>query len=282
LRYLYGQGIARLFPKGLKVISWWENRAGDKMFLRGLRSTSLPVTVVGSQLYVFPDNYLGAYLTEAETVHKLAPDHLLFNGPYYLPQNCLVPASVGPSLRYAEMFRHPMTPNPGGGSILVLLGYDPDGARRALATLAQVRWPAGKSIVMRLHPAHHGPLWRNLLPAQAELAEGDLYTHLEEACVVIGAETGAMLEAVACARPVINLDTLGEASLRDMPELGRDKIWLPARTAADVERQIQVARDIPVETMIEYASRYRREFFCEPQKGRLLEAFGFSNREGKS
>ncbi|GEM_PF-2308730 len=279
LRYLYGRGLARAFPRGLTVVSWWENRAGDKMFLRGLRSTGAPVTVIGAQLYVFPDNYLGAYLTEAETTHRIAPDRLLVNGPYYLPAEGLIPASVGPSLRYAKIFRIPLEPASTGKGILVLLGYNTEGMRQCLDVLAKVPWPEDEPLAVRLHPAHPATDWKALLPARAVLADGDLYEHLAQARLVIGSETGTMLEAVACGLPVINLDALGEMSLRDMPGLGRDVIWLPARTPEDVARQIETAQRIPPETRIEYARSYRREFFSEPVPGRLLESFGLNPQE---
>jgi len=278
LRHLYGRALARAFPKGLTVVSWWENRAGDKLFIGGLRSSGTPVSVLGTQLYVFPDNYLGGYLTEAETAHNVAPDRLLVNGPYYLPEDALVPATVGPSLRYSGIFRQGPFPHRAAGGCLVLLGYDSDGVRQALSVLQRVRWNAHERLAVRLHPAHHGQAWSHLLPPNAVFAEGDLYEHLSLARVVIGAETGAMLEAVACGVPVINLNALGDMSLRDMPQLGQGEIWFPANTAEDVERQLDEVAKIPPEKLWNYAQRYRQEFFCEPVPGQLLEAFGLSSQ----
>lgn len=281
LRYLFGRRLGQKFPKGFTVISWWENRAGDKMFIAGLRKANAPVNIVGAQLYIFPDNYIGAYLTEAETGHGLAPDRILVNGPYYMPKDCPVPAVVGPSLRYAGLFQlPPASSGQEGGyrTVLVLLGYDPDGIRQALKTISEVRWTSDCRLVIRLHPAYQASDFAAQFPLGAVPADGDLYTCLKRASVVIGAETGAMLEAVACGIPVVNLGVLGDMSLLDMPELGSGEIWFPASTAEEVTKRLAEAQAVPSTKRLDYALRYRSEFFSKPQPGRLLEPFGLRTR----
>ena len=279
LRYLHGRGLAQASHGKIKVLSWCENRAGDKMFYKGLRSAHSDVAIVGAKLFVFPDNYLGAYITEAETLHDLAPDVLYYNGPYYLPDPALVESYVGPSLRYTSIFRFDLNAC-SRDEILIALGQNEMAVRTALHTLAQVNWPRGIRVRLRFHPSHGPDKWRELMPPRCELALGDLYNYFRKARVLLGVETGVMVEAVACGIPVVNLDCLGHMTLRDMPELGRNEIWLPARDAREVERQLERALLIPAATRLEFAKRYRREFFCEPVLGRLLEAFGLIDWQG--
>lgn len=273
LRYLYGRRLASLLPSGAIAISWCENRAGDKLFYRGLRRDGAgSITIIGAQLFAFPDDYIGAYLTRAETEHGLAPDRLVCNGPYFLPSESNPPATVGPSLRYDGIFAFdPKVPKQ-GDTILVALGYN--GSYEALDILAQVNWPRDRKIMVRLHPGHAEEDMKKRLPQGFTIAQGPLHPSFHHSSLVIGVETGVMLEAVACAVPVISLNTLGDASMQHMPQEGKGVVWFPATTSDQVENLIERALAVPEGTLQNYAMRYRSQFFCKPSPGHLLEGLG--------
>lgn len=274
LRHVFGRRLAKLFPQGMTVISWCENRAGDKLFYRGLRSQGVPLEIIGAQLFVYPDNYIAAYITRAETEHGMAPDRLVCNGPGYLPQDGLLPASVGPALRYAGLFAFDPARARNGTDILITLGYS--GVREALQILSQVRWPASIRILIRMHPAHSLVQWEDSLPARCVAAQGPLHERFSHCQAVVGAETGALLEALSCGVPVIHLNIPGDQSLGFLPALGKDTVWFGATTSQDVERLLEMTRTVAPETLLEYAERYRQEFFNRPEPGHLLEQFGVS------
>ncbi|MDP3426781.1 MAG: hypothetical protein Q8S17_05330, partial [Humidesulfovibrio sp.] len=274
LRFMFGQRLAKLFSQGMCVISWCENRASDKLFYRGLRSKAVPLEIIGAQLFVYPDNYIAAYITRAETEHGMAPDRLVCNGPGYLPQDGLLPASVGPALRYAGLFAFDPAHARNGTDILITLGYS--GVREALQILSQVRWPASIRILIRMHPAHSLVHWRDYLPAQCVAAQGPLHELFSHCQAIVGAETGALLEALSCGVPVVHLNILGDQGLGFLPSLGKDTVWFDATTSVDVERLLEKTRTIAPGTLLEYAGRYRQTFFNRPEPGRLLEQFGIT------
>lgn len=147
-----------------RLVSWHENQPVNKAFYYGLRqgfgqhpesysenssptghsnaslqmpaeiqgAKSLPIPVIGAQLFIWPDNLLNCHHDPVEAQMGLAPERILFCGPYFLPEadsaglkpdepptaqratpTAANPASdakplphfqVGPALRYAKLF----------------------------------------------------------------------------------------------------------------------------------------------------------------------------------
>lgn len=78
-------GALPLFlPEGSRVISWYENRGGGQQLYRGLHEAGADVFTIGAQLLTWPSNLLNNHADSADGQH-VAPDLVLVNGPYFLP-----------------------------------------------------------------------------------------------------------------------------------------------------------------------------------------------------
>ena len=95
--------------QGMRIVSWYENQTVNKSLLRGLsqaeKTGGRHIPVLGAQLFLWPANLLNNHPDDAEAALGLAPDRVLVNGSYFLPEKTRQKYTVGPSLRYAELFR---------------------------------------------------------------------------------------------------------------------------------------------------------------------------------
>lgn len=273
LRYLYGRGIARRMHHPLTVISWCENRAGDKLFYRGLRAGTGYVRIVGIQTFLFPDNYLGCYFNSSDILHGLTPDEVVVNGPYYLPDPPLLPSRVGLSMRYNTVFDLPV-PDAPGEDTLILLSHNAEASHKLVEIIRETPELNACALKVRLHPSHPRGEWAARLPATATISDGPLIDSLKTARLVIGTETGAILEAIACGIPAISVDTIGHRSLGYMPDIGKNEVWFEAADPAQLNRCLAKANDVPHAVRQHYADTYRSELFNDPRRGDLLESFG--------
>lgn len=90
------------------IVSWYENQTVNKCLMRGLaearRQSGRHIPVTGAQLFLWPAALLNNHPDDAEAALGLAPDRVLVNGSYYLPERTAQRYAVGPSLRYAALF----------------------------------------------------------------------------------------------------------------------------------------------------------------------------------
>ncbi|MGE4504709.1 MAG: hypothetical protein AB7D51_05120 [Desulfovibrionaceae bacterium] len=275
LRYLSARRLVRNAPSGLKILSWCENRAGDKLFYRGLKEAAPQTFILGLQTLIFPDNYLGCYVNAAETALGCTPDRLLMNGPYYLDDHSPVEMAVGPSLRYRDLLSHPL-PQEEGDTVLVLMSYAPLASRRLLCALRDCQALKGRRMVIRLHPAVPREEWAGQLPLGARFDRGDLHESLRSAAFAIGSETGALMEAVACGIPVVNVDTLGAAGLGYVPELGKGAIWFEADWQESLNPAVEAATSVPLEVRHHFAQQFREQCFSPFTPNSILSSLGFT------
>lgn len=154
-------------PAGSRIVSWYENQCVNKAFYRGLRQAQKQngkrqntdhVPTIGAQLFLWPPVLLNNHADDAEAALGLAPDRVVVNGPYFLPDASCQNYAIGPSLRYAHLFTGPapgadapQTPvaqtknQPVQGHVLVLLSYHPDETRKVLRLTRDMTLDAARS-----------------------------------------------------------------------------------------------------------------------------------------
>ena len=256
------------------LVSWYENQTVDKALHKGLRQAASQsgarIPTLGAQLLVWPDTLLNNHPDDGEAALGLAPDRVLVNGPWFLPESSTQDYAVGPALRYNHLFFLEETrtagtsPAPGAppasGSheasgkpknaetsgaaadipalpLLALLSYHPEEIERVLALLLTLS-AKGVSIVYKFHPATRPESFSRLLPPTPRLSSAPLMDALAGAGAVIGSGSGSLAEAAALGIPVLAVrDPSGipGMDLHYLPPMGQGQLWENILHDRDIE-----------------------------------------------
>ncbi len=153
IRYRQGRRLASLVSSSDRLVQWHENQPYDKNLNRGLRSASARIPIYGAQLYIGCPEVTNLRLDKGEPRWH-SPDVVLVTGSLYLDENANVPYKVGPSLRYAKLFRGPVF-RPASTDVLVLLSYM--GSSAAFTQKIALRSQPAGDLVFKFHPAAPHP-----------------------------------------------------------------------------------------------------------------------------
>ncbi|MDR1685617.1 MAG: hypothetical protein LBR82_04120 [Desulfovibrio sp.] len=294
-----------------RIISWYENQTVNKAFQRGLAQAenegARHVRVTGAQLFIWPDNLLNNHADDVEAELGLVPDCVLVNGPYFLPAHSRQNYAVGPALRYGDIFRSgvhragdgnagcgagndPRTPQisraayAGKGPrsrhtspVLVLLSYHPEETRRVLRLVQPAATDNPAAFAYRFHPATRIEDFASLLPPGARLDRGPLRESLDAAGAVIGAGSGALVEAAAVGIPVLAVEDpsgIPGLGLNYLPPYGKGALWESVRNPEEIAPALAGlrARLTDPERPAEVRA-FRDLLFCEPTPERIRDSF---------
>jgi hypothetical protein len=273
-RYLQGIKIAKLPYKNIKVISWYENQVINKNLYKGLRTNKQKVKIYGAQLLLYSRNILNIAADETEADFGLLPDKILVNGPSYVPKNTRLNYSVGPSIRYSEIFNGSMD-NGKRENILILLPYFKDYARNILKVVNKVRFNNQK-VIVKLHPSLNMQEFAPLLPKNAILTQDDIYNLFKNTKVLISSASGTLVEAISIGIPAISIRDKGMINFSPLPDYGRGIVWEEVNTAEGLEEclhkfEYELNNEIP--KIKDICSVYKKDFFCEPTEKKIIESF---------
>ncbi|MDR3176952.1 MAG: hypothetical protein LBU06_10550 [Desulfovibrio sp.] len=276
------RGLAAL-PRKARIISWYENQTVNKAFQLGLseaEALGMPhVPLIGAQLFLWPDNLLNNHPDDAEAALGLAPDRVLVNGPYFLPEDSVQNYSVGPSLRYGGLFSAVtrQAAERAGDPTLVLLSYHPEETKRVLGLLLPLAKENPRAFIYRFHPAVRPAHYASLLPKAPRLSTGPLYEALDAAGAVIGSGSGSLAEAVALGVPALAVEDasgIPGLGLNYLPEYGRGTLWAGVRDRARLEEALVSLRvRLTDPKRPDMVRRFRDLLFCEPDPERICAAF---------
>jgi hypothetical protein len=276
-------------PGTARIFSWYENQTINKALQRGLAqaesTTGRHVPVTGAQLFLWPASLLNNHPDDGEAALGLAPDTVLVNGSYFLPEESRQAYAVGPSLRYGHLFagippsgkqENGFSLNKTGTPLLALLSYHPEETRRVLAlALPLALDKKGPGVVYRFHPATRPEDFADKLPPHPGLSNGPLMDALLSAGAVLGAGSGSLAEAAALGLPVLSAtgepDTPHEG-LNYLPDYGRGVLWERVAGPEDVPGALALLADASGERR-EQARVLRDMLFCEPTPDRTRQAF---------
>jgi hypothetical protein len=274
-----------------RIVSWYENQTVNKAFQRGLaqaeKEGARHVPVTGAQLFIWPDNLLNNHADDVEKELGLVPDRVLVNGPYFLPEHSRQQYAVGPALRYGDVFRAGGRPADACGGrralrdspapALILLSYHPEETRRVLRLLLPAGTENPEAFAYRFHPATRAGEYAVFLPPGARLSTGPLREALDEAGAVIGAGSGALVEAAAAGIPVLSVDDpsgIPGLGLNYLPLCGKGELWESVRFPDDIAPALAGLRarlsdpDRPAKVRA-----FRDMLFCEATPERIRESF---------
>jgi len=273
-RYLQGKRIASLTYNNIKLISWYENQAIDKNLYKGLRSNPSKVKIYGCQLFLWPDSVIYHICDPSEIEHGIVPDKVLVNGNYYLYEDERINNDVGPSIRYKKIFDYDINFSE-RNDLLVILPYFHYEIINILNTIKNTVYKYGK-IIIKFHPTTEIDLYKDNLPINAEVSEDDIYNLFDRSKIILGIESGSLVEGVSVAIPAIILYNTKQYSHNPFPSIGKSVVWDSASNKHDVERLIEKFNhklDHEKDKLLKYALIYKEMFFCEPTDEKIIDSF---------
>ena len=273
IRYRQGRRLAALVSSKDRLVQWYENQPYDKNLNRGLRSIGARLPIYGAQLNIVCPEVANLRLDKVEPRWH-SPDIILVTGSLYLDENANVPYRVGPSLRYANLFkRKSLMPN--RKDTLVLMSYMESSALFTQQIALQTQ--PFEDLVFKFHPAAPHPTLRRLITGSCRIISGGLYDALENTKFVIGSASGALLEAIVLGIPVIVTREPGNVHFSYIPEIGRGLLWAEVSSAAQMSgsiEQLLLASEIRKEEALEARDEMRKQCFgIEPTAEAIKLAF---------
>lgn len=274
-RYLFGLRLGRLENANAKHISWFENQEIDKALIKGLRAGGSKARIFGCQLFIWAPTLFHIHIDNSDIASGLAPDKVLVSGEIYLRSSNDVNFQLGPSLRYAKLFSTKRD-HTSSRHVIVLLSYYVDECREIISMLKDELF-ANETVYFRLHPSTSLAQLSSFLPSGYRTADGDLYSWLKSAKIVIGAETGSLVEAACLGVPVIHINTQTRAIHNNpLPAYGKGRIWDCAHNAEEIivllSRLISQTQNNPDDTA-KLAQDYMKLYFTQPTEEAIVEAF---------
>jgi hypothetical protein len=273
-RYLQGRRISRLPYKEIKVISWYENQAGDKNFYKGLRTSPDKVIIYGTQLFSYGEMDLNIFVDENEKRFGVVPDNVIVNGTYYIPDTSKINYRVGPSLRYKKVFEKQFNRDL-QNDFLVLLPYAKEYEEHILKFLDNVKMDEGK-VIIKTHPASVALRNSAFFKTRYKVVDREIYELFGSAKMVMGAASGSLLEAASIGIPVIVIRPTDILHYDILPEYGKGIIWEEVEKAEDLRRTIEIIEqrlNRGIDAIEKVAKDYRDMFFSKPTENALIKAF---------
>ena len=273
IRYRQGRRLASLVSSRDRLVQWYEKQPYDKNLNRGLRSAGARIPIYGAQLWITCSEIANMRLDGAEPRWH-SPDVVLVTGSLYLDDNANVPYKVGPSLRYAKLFKGSVF-RPTSTDVLVLLAYM--GSIAAFTQKIALRSQSAGDLVFRFHPAAPHPNLKRLVPESSRIIAGNLYDALGNARLVMGAASSALLEAIVVGIPVIVTRDPDDVHFSYVPEIGRGLLWAEVSSAHEVAGSIEELRAASVnrkEEVLAAREEMRKQCFgIEPTEEAIKLAF---------
>jgi len=274
-RYLQGRRVSSL-PGNIKIISWCENQTIHKNLYRGLREGNgeSHVYIYGCQLFIYPFSFLSINVDPSEKIHNTLPDKVLVNGNAYLYRSNNICSDIGPSFRYRKIFDKKIAFEK-RNSLLFVLPYFVDEINNIINVIASMDCVTN-DVIVKFHPTTDVRKYQQLLPAGAKISNENVYDLFLKAKIILGAASGALVEAVSLAIPVIVLKGYNKTTHNYLPECGRGVVWDYARNMNEVNKLLDKYYhkiDYEKDVLLQYAEKYKKMFFCEPTEGKIIEAF---------
>ena len=195
-------------------------------------------------------------------------------GSFYLDENANVPYKIGPSLRYANLFKR-QSYMPNRKNTLVLMSYMESSAIFTQQIAFQTE--PFENLVFKFHRAAPHPTLRRLIIGSCRIISGDLYDALENIRFVIGSASGALLEAIVLGIPVIVTRDPQNVQFSYIPEIGRGLLWAEVSSASQVPASIEqllLASENRREEALDARAKMRKQCFgIEPTAEAIKLAF---------
>ena len=273
-RYIFGKRLSELNVDRIKCISWCENQMIDKNLYKGLRNSHKKITIYGAQLLIYAYTHLNVNLDENEIVFGIVPDKILVNGKYYLSESNNIEYCLGPSLRYKRLLKIKTEPDK-NRNILVILPYFKYEILNILEIITQ-NSVSKYEFRVKFHPTTNTKKYKKYLIRNLTMTQNDIYQEFKDTRMVIGVDSGALVEAASLSIPVVFVKNRDRLNHNPLPSYGMKIIWdqvLNSQQLSNLIHRYDNLNDKERRSISSIAADYRKMFFCEPCEKRIIEDF---------
>lgn len=234
------------------VIDWFENQLVDRGANAGFRKFYPEVPVIGYSSIDLKHYLCMTHPTSQEYEAEVLPKVIAVSGKgFEASKKAFCPeleTITAPAFRYGWVWREAVgRPDPNYTTILValsLLRGECLNTLRAIIGAAKSDLPANVRFWVKPHPAAM-PLAKLLaqagltLPPGFEVKRGDFSEWAEQADIIVGNESGTVLEALARGTPVIIIGHRSRITVHAIPDAVLQGIWQLCYTSDKVAQAIR-------------------------------------------
>lgn len=265
-RYIFGKNISNL--KNIKKIySWSEFQVIERSFNYGIRKNS-DIRIIACQFFVNYPTYLNTEVHDIDELLEYAPHQVLVNGKENLVNNN-IDYQVGVSLRYNQIFKYCREYN--GDRTVILGSYFIDKTKSVLRLTKGLGDAFFKS-----HPVIDTSVFKDSIPKNVQIIREDIYSLFSKAAVIIGTESGSLLEAVVCGVSVIVVAQEDELTANPLVDFGKGKIWDIVSSEEELRIKYMQLLEFRKKNQGEInliADWYKNNFFVEPTEENIVKVF---------
>ncbi|MCZ7401435.1 MAG: hypothetical protein O8C61_04365 [Candidatus Methanoperedens sp.] len=281
----------RLGQSGLQpglIINWYENQAIDKGLIAGVRKAFPHSEIIGAQMFIHSPNFISLFPSQSEADAGLVPNILLETSQYQCQVarafTRTIPCYPAAALRYSHVFKEKIDDfKQEPDKILILLSFNIAEGVELLETLNEVLEQIRGDVPLLIKPH---PDYKNeeLIQAFGEykwpkrfvIYKGNLPDALEHASMVVGSNSGSMVEAAAKGIPVIFLARQTALNQNILANLNLDIItecFSPAELVEAIEKYLDLDQNEKTRYM-EMGRKVRSIFFTPVNEETLLPFLG--------
>ena len=265
-RYIFGKNIGKL--KNInKIYSWSEFQVIERSFNYGIRKKS-DIRIIACQFFVNYPTYFNTEVHNVDEILEYAPHQVLVNGKEGLVNNN-IDYQVGVSLRYNQIFKYCREYD--GDQTIILGSYFVNKTKSVLRLTENLGDAFFKS-----HPVIDSSTFKDSIPKNIQIISEDIYSLFSKAAVIIGTESGSLLEAVVCGVSVIVVAQEDELTANPLVDFGKGKIWDIVSSEEELRIKYKKLLEFRKGNQVEIdmiADWYKKNFFVEPTEKNIVEVF---------
>lgn len=243
--------IKKLTPPPQEAIVWYENQVIHKAFIAGARFAFAKTRIVGAQPFIHALNFLSLVPIKSEAEKNLTPDLLLTTSEYQGKIACSFVQGLrcqpAAALRYSHLFDENRLRREKPGDKPVILVLLPLYIAEAIEMLENIFLIKQKQkdarVIIKCHPACSidkiiAFFGKRNWPADFLAYEGSVADALDEAAIVIGANSSSMVEAASRGLPVIFISRQAALSSNLLSGVESENVSV-CYSAPDLERALE-------------------------------------------
>ena len=275
-KYLFGEKLKFLFyKKNVKLISWCEYQTNDKNFYKGIKSGN--THIYGCQFFIKYPTLVSSYIPDIDKKHGIAPDTILVNGSYYIPNEPNYKYKVGPAFRYRHVvnFNRDEISNT-SSSIFVMLPYVQEDAFEIIRIMRKSKFFMNSTIDFKIHPDFVSDRRKYDKRMVEQWRLTNRINNINSYGILISSGSGTLIEYAAMGISVLIIASKLGFTTNPMPRYGKKIIWDIAYNEKDLElnhNKLINQRKNNFGEVMNISKNYLNSYFSEIHSEKIIENF---------